>query len=105
MKIAIPKFNSKVAPCFETAKYFLIAEFSKSKQVCSKIITCNGCEGYGRVRFLRDNKIDLLICNGIKNFYRDLLESSGVSVIPEIALEIICFISYLMKSLDKTKRN
>jgi predicted Fe-Mo cluster-binding NifX family protein len=88
LKIAIPKFNSKVAPCFETAKYFLLAEFRKGTQVLSKIITCNGCEGYGRVRILRDNHVDLLICNGIKNFYRDLLESSGISVIPEIALEI-----------------
>jgi predicted Fe-Mo cluster-binding NifX family protein len=65
-----------------------MAEFNKGNQLWSEVVACEGCEGYGRVRLLRDHKIDLLICNGIKNFYIDLLESSGISVIYEITLEI-----------------
>lgn len=104
MKIAIPKFDSKVAPCFETASYFFVAEIENGQEVWSQIVSCAGCEGYGRVRLLRDNKIDLIICNGIKNFYQDLLESSGIAVIPETTSDIkIVFEKFLTGELKHEK--
>jgi hypothetical protein len=47
------------------------------------VVHCTGCEGFGRVQLLLDQHVDVLICNGIKSFYRDLLHSYGIRVIPD----------------------
>ena len=56
-KVAIPIFDDNVAPCFEVAHYFVIVEFTDQKQTSKTIMECEGCEGYGRVKFLINNKI------------------------------------------------
>jgi len=79
--VAIPRFKDIVAPCFEVARYFVIARFQDNREISRETMQCSGCEGFGRISVLRDHKIDTLICRGIKGFYRDLLESSGVKVV------------------------
>lgn len=87
-KIAIPRFHENVAPCFESASYFVICELHNKNEVCSEIVKCSGCEGYGRVRLLQEHDIDVLICNGIKGFYLDLLQSTGLTVIDNVSTSI-----------------
>ena len=58
------------------------------KNISSSIVTCSGCEGFGRVRVIQDNNAEVLICNGIRGFYRELLESSGVTVINNVSATI-----------------
>ena len=86
--IAIPKYKDAVAPCFETASFILIFKFEQKKELSSSIIACTGCEGFGRVRIILDNDTDVLICNGIKGFYLETLESAGVAVFDNVALPI-----------------
>jgi hypothetical protein len=40
------------------------------------------------VRLLQKYDINVLICNGIKNFYRELLESAGLTVIDNISVDV-----------------
>jgi predicted Fe-Mo cluster-binding NifX family protein len=84
-KVAIPVLASDVAPCFEVANYFAIVEIENGIQSSKTVSKCGGCEGYGRVRFLIENNINVLVCNGIKLFYCDLLKISGLKVISDIA--------------------
>ena len=84
MKVAIPILDNSVAPCFEVARFFLVAELEDQKILSSTIKECAGCDGFGRVRFLFSQKIDILICNGIKAFYKDMLSSSGVKIFSEV---------------------
>jgi len=87
--IAIPKLNENIAPCFETAKYFLINKVKNGHEILSsKIVSSTGCEGFGRVRLLQDNMVNTLICSGIKAFYRELLVSSGLTVIDSVDFEL-----------------
>ena len=86
MIIAIPKLGETIAPCFEAAEYFIISTIKNGKEVKSEIVTAAGCEGFGRVRLLRGNKVNTLICNGIKNFYKDLLKASGISVYSNVTI-------------------
>jgi len=85
LKIAIPKLNEIIAPCVESANYFLIISHFDQGADDSQIIKAGGCEGYGRIRFLIDKKITHLVCNGIKSFYHDLLNASGIVVIENIS--------------------
>jgi len=84
-KVAIPILDDDIAPCFEVAHCFVIAEITNEKQVAKSALECGGCEGYGRVKFLINHGVDVLICNGIKLFYRDLLNISGLRVFANIA--------------------
>ncbi len=85
MKIAIPQFGTQIAPCFEAAGTFWIAEVDKSNRVLSsQVVNLSGQEGLRRVRLLQMHKVGTLICNGIKGFYRDMLTASGVTVICNI---------------------
>lgn len=89
MIVAIPKYQDAVAPRFEVARTFLICVIEKGREMTSKLSDCTtGCEGFGRVRLLRDKQADVLICNGIKSFYRDLLQAAGVTVIANVALPV-----------------
>lgn len=84
-KVAIPVLDEDVAPCFEVAHHFVISEIADRRRISGIILNCGGCEGYGRVKFLINNKVDVLICNGIKLFYRDLLNISGLKVLSNIS--------------------
>jgi predicted Fe-Mo cluster-binding NifX family protein len=84
-KVAIPVLDKVVAPCFEVAHQFAMAEIAGGRRISKTILKCKGCEGYGRVKFLVNHKVDILICNGIKLFYRDLLNISGLKVFANIA--------------------
>lgn len=84
MNVAIPKFNETVAPCFEVARVFLISKVENGVTVDQRLFECTGCEGFGRVKLLQENAVDVVICGGIKGFYRDLLQSAGVTVIDNV---------------------
>jgi predicted Fe-Mo cluster-binding NifX family protein len=84
MKIAIPELDDKIAPCFEAAKQFEIFTIKKGKIISSKTIDCHATDDIMRIRLLRLHEIQTLICNGIKNFFRDQLLAYGINVIPNI---------------------
>lgn len=81
MKIAIPTYADNIAPCFEAAGFFTLVSTRDNIPVSSKPIACSGKEGYFRVRLLQVHSVDVLICNGIKSLYRDMLTGSGITVI------------------------
>lgn len=85
MVIAIPVFNGAVAPCFEAARVFLLATVRDGHLARQEMVEAQGCEGFGQVQLLRDRSVAALICNGIKAFYRDILNAAGITVIPGIA--------------------
>jgi len=84
MNVAIPKLNNLVAPCFEAAKQFEIIAVEQGHKVSSKTVICDAGEGFKRVRLLRLHDVTVLICNGIKGFYRDQLLAMGLEVVPNI---------------------
>ena len=88
MNVAIPRLNEFIAPCFEAAKCFEIISIKNGKLASTKTINCSASEGFFRIRLLQLHHVNTLICNGIKNFYRDHLLSLGISVIPNVNYSI-----------------
>jgi predicted Fe-Mo cluster-binding NifX family protein len=85
--IAVPKYGIMIAPCFETATDFLVAVVENGRIILSRQIACAGCKGFGRVSLLNENRVDVLICGGIKAFYQNLLLASDIKVISSVNLE------------------
>lgn len=84
MNIAIPILENEIAPCFDAAKQFEIIVIKNKQIISSRTINCLSREGFIRVRLLRLYEINTLICNGIKNFYRDQLLAMGIKVISNV---------------------
>ncbi len=84
MNVAIPKLNNLVAPCFEAAREFEIADVRNGRLTKTNAIICPDEGGLKRIRLIRLHEINTVICSGIKDFYRVQLLTMGISVIPNI---------------------
>ena len=81
MRVAIPQMGESVAPCFEhsaTMAIFTVAESGTVEVVEFPLLSQNP---FDRIRLLRDQKVDTVICGGIQAFYEDLLKANGFEVI------------------------
>ncbi|MFH1372196.1 MAG: NifB/NifX family molybdenum-iron cluster-binding protein [bacterium] len=88
VKVAIPQLGDSVAPRFEAANAFVIGTIDGNDVVSSVTIFCDGPEGYRRIRMLQIHRVNVLICNGIKASYLDMLKASGVTVISKVSATI-----------------
>ena len=106
--VAIPLFGDEVAPCFEAAGSFALARVRNTSLESVRLLASTGCEGLGRVQMMRDSRISILICNGIKSLYRDLLETGGVAVVSNVACSASDALLRLMRgelSTEQVGRN
>ena len=87
-KIAIPQLGDQVAPRFEAARSFLVVVFENGRVVSKRILSCEGPEGYRRIRLLQIHQVSTLICNGINASFLDMLVASGVTVIPKCSCRV-----------------
>ena len=81
MKIAIPRMGESVAPCFEyctTMAIYTVTESGPAEQVDFPLASR---EPFDRVRLLRDQGVDTVICGGMQEVYEDLLRASGFQVV------------------------
>ena len=81
MKIAIPRMGETVAPCFEYCATMAIFTVAGAEVVAQIDFPLKSREPFDRVRLLRDQKVDAVICGGVQSFYEDLLKSAGFQVI------------------------
>ena len=81
MKIAIPRMGETVAPCFEYCVTMAIFDVAVSGAVDQVDFPIQSREPFDRVRLLRDQKVDTVICGGMQSFYEDLLKANGFEVI------------------------
>lgn len=77
-----------VAPRFETAEHFYICTLFEGRIEEKQVSACLDTEGFARVRLIREQHVDCVICGGIRAFYRQLLNSMGVEVIDHVALSV-----------------
>ncbi len=84
MKIAIPYFKGEVAPCFDVASHFFIYQTEENGGYNKHPLKIDNVSGIENVRRLRNEKIDVLICGGINDKFKYMLETTGVQVISRI---------------------
>ena len=88
MIVAIPQYNDEIAPCFEAARVFLISTLADGQVVESRLQECTGGADLDRVSLIRKSNVNTLICNGIKGYYRGMLQAAGVIVISDITCPV-----------------
>jgi predicted Fe-Mo cluster-binding NifX family protein len=81
MKIAIPRFGEQVAPCFEYSATIAIFTVERRRVVDQIDFSLQSREALDRVRLLRDQGVDTLICGGVHTFFENMLVEHGIRVI------------------------
>ena len=81
MKLAIPRFGEAVAPCFEYSATIAIFTVNRRRVVDQIDFCLQSREALDRVRLLRDQGVDTLICGGVQAFFEDMLVEHGIHVI------------------------
>jgi predicted Fe-Mo cluster-binding NifX family protein len=85
MKIAIPIWEDKISPVFDTALRLLVVEV-KGKEEASRFIYYIGDEDLTRrCQHIRTLNVDILICGAVSYTFLQMLQSSGLEVIQQIS--------------------
>jgi predicted Fe-Mo cluster-binding NifX family protein len=85
MKIAIPVWEDKVSPVFDTALRLLVVEIEGKKEA-SRFIYYIGEEDLTRkCQRIRILDLDILICGAVSQYFLHMLKASGLEVIQQIS--------------------
>ena len=85
MKVAIPHHNEEVTPSFEYTAGITIYTVRKNKVVEQTDFALHSDQEFDRIRLLRDQGVNVLICSGIQDAHERLLLASGIRVISWIS--------------------
>ena len=86
MRIAIPVWNEKVSPVFDTASRVVILQFEGSRETSRVEAAMSGRDLFSRCHYLKSLGVDVLICGAISRCYRMMLcKSAGITVIPWVS--------------------
>lgn len=84
-KIAIPRFGENVAPCFGFSATVSIFDVAGDDVVGHHDFVLQSKRELDRVRLLRDQEVDTLICGGLQDRFEDIIQASGIHVISWVA--------------------
>ncbi len=85
MKIAIPVWDNRISPVFDTASRLLIVEVEDQKEASRFETTLDDQELSRRCFRIQGLGIDMLICGAISRPYLRMLIGSGIQIISEIS--------------------
>lgn len=81
MKVAIPRMGEFVAPCFEYSATMAIFTIGEGRVMEQTDFPLRSRDPFDRVRLLRDQEVDTIICGGVHNNYEDSVRANGIQVI------------------------
>lgn len=80
--IAIPDWNGRVSPVFDTARELLIAETSSGGASSRRTEHLSETLIPQRVNRLQELEVDVVLCGSISNPLRTMIEGAGIQVVP-----------------------
>lgn len=84
MRTAIPIFDDRISPVFDTASRLVLIDIEEGREVYRTEQVLEE-QGLGRrARRVAELGVDLLICGAISKLLETMLLSAGVEVIPQI---------------------
>jgi predicted Fe-Mo cluster-binding NifX family protein len=81
VRVAIPRMDERVAPCFEYCATMAIFTVEDRQVIEQFDFPLRSRDPFDRVRLLRDQRVDTIICGGVQGVYEDALRASGIRVI------------------------
>jgi len=102
MKIAIPVFDTKISPRFDSSQEFILLEVEQSRVIERKQLNTKGWPLAAKVKQLVESGVDTLICGGIDRASMQHLSFNGLKVYSwvtgEVEDAITCFLDNDLES-------
>lgn len=84
MKAAIPTFENRISPLFDTAQHLVLVDVENARELRRAEHSLSEAELVSRARRVAGLGVDVLICGAISCELKNLLQSAGVEVMPQI---------------------
>lgn len=88
MKVAIPVWNHRVSPVFDTAQKLLIFQDTKEEQLNLSECMLAGLDFYSRIELMEEQGIEILICGAISGPLEHEIWLKGIKVISYICGDV-----------------
>lgn len=88
MKVAIPRFSEAIAPCFEYSATITIFSVEEQRVVDQLDFVLQSRDALDRVRLLRDQGVDVLICGGVGELYEEVVNATGIRVLSWVSGDV-----------------
>jgi predicted Fe-Mo cluster-binding NifX family protein len=89
MKIALPIWNRRISPLFDTAGRVLIFDFEGSSTGGGEEHDIQGLNPSVRVQRIKELGADVLICGAVSNPVAHLIESAGIDLVPWVSGPVV----------------
>jgi predicted Fe-Mo cluster-binding NifX family protein len=101
MRVAIPVFQSKISPRFDSTQEFVLLEIEKNKVMKREDLPTKGWPLSAKLKQIVDLSVDTLICGGIDLESMKQLNFSGIKVYSWITGEVDDVVAcYLSRGLE-----
>lgn len=81
MRVAVPRMGERVAPCLEYCRELTVFTVEGRTVRERRDFTLQSTDPFDRVRLLRDQRVQVILCDGIQAAYETALRASGIRVI------------------------
>ena len=88
MRVAIPVWQSRVSPVFDTAGQLLILDIENGREIHRTECSISGLSFPERVNRLVELDVDVLLCGAISRPLAATVAASGIRVIPWVRGEV-----------------
>jgi predicted Fe-Mo cluster-binding NifX family protein len=99
LRVAIPRFEEEVAPCFEYSATIAIFTIENKKVLDQLDFRLKSKVALDRVRLLRDQNVDTLICGGMQRSFESLVDAQGIQVISWVSGRVDVLLERFIKGL------
>ena len=82
MKVALPIWEGRVSPVFDTAGRLLVARIEAGEIESRREESIAAPSAAGRVSRLRELEVEVLICGAISRPLGDLVSAAGIRLVP-----------------------
>jgi len=79
--VAIPIYQSRVSPVFDTCTRLLLIDFENDRQVKRKEFDLDNFSLEARLQLLQKNDVAVVICGGISDVFDAILSNSNIRLI------------------------
>ncbi|MCL6447364.1 MAG: NifB/NifX family molybdenum-iron cluster-binding protein [Armatimonadetes bacterium] len=103
MKIAITRWGSRVAPLFDTARVIFVIEVLDNRRTGGEDVVIDKVKPYAKPAFLQEMGVELLICDGISEYFLRQLAALNIRVIHSISGEIEVVVKEIGRFIGQKK--
>jgi predicted Fe-Mo cluster-binding NifX family protein len=104
IRIAIPTFQGRISPVFDSCTRVLLVDVENGREVDRKEIYLNALSLTERVTILRKSRVAAVVCGGISGLLETMLAGAGIDLTCDITGELDPVLeAYLAKGLDQAR--